>query len=263
MVSRVGFFAILLVSSRNRCFGHCRARHRLQALRCSSSSTTRGSARAPLCGGYWVVTGQRRADALRGRAAAGALLRRARAVDRYGRPYVNEIPEGSLVRGAIELGQRFGDRTLDQLRVYAVYAPAGTAAVSGGYYRVVDNGIRCIRAPCFSYRAGSGQRIVAGHDLRGSTSRRRARRQARSSGHRRRYERRTASTRAAGSRRRRTAAASFARCASTSERRSLAPEHVPGEPHVVLGRPEVADREPEHDTGRRSACARGRPRPSR
>ncbi len=25
--------------------------------------------------------------------------------------------------------------------------------MSGGYYRVVDTGIRCIRAPCFSYRA--------------------------------------------------------------------------------------------------------------
>ena len=33
------------------------------------------------------------------------------------------------------------------------YAPAGTAAVTGGYYRLVDTGVRCIRAPCFSYRA--------------------------------------------------------------------------------------------------------------
>ena len=108
---------------------------------------------SPLCGGYWASL----ANGVRTRCGNGQRQTRcyaARAVDRYGRPYVNEIPEGSLVRGAIELGQRFGDRMLDQLRVYAVYAPAGTAAVSGGYYRVVDNGIRCIRAPCFSYRAG-------------------------------------------------------------------------------------------------------------
>jgi hypothetical protein len=96
----------------------------------------------------------------------------ARAVDRFGRPYANEIPHGSLVRGAIELGQRFGDRRLDQLRVYAVYEPAGTAAVSGGYYRVVDTGIRCIRAPCFSYRAGqvngSSQVAISQIDLQAS-----------------------------------------------------------------------------------------------
>ena len=108
---------------------------------------------SPLCGGYWASL----ANGVRTRCGNGQQQTRcyaARAVDRYGRPYADEIPAGSLVRGAIELGETFGDRRLDQLRVYAVYAPAGTAAVSGGYYRVVDNGIRCIRAPCFSYRAG-------------------------------------------------------------------------------------------------------------
>jgi len=73
---------------------------------------------SPLCGGYWASL----ANGVRTRCGDGQRQARcyaARAVDRYGRPYVNEIPEGSLVRGAIELGQRFGDRTLDQLRVYA------------------------------------------------------------------------------------------------------------------------------------------------
>jgi hypothetical protein len=37
----------------------------------------------------------------------------------------------------------------------AAYAPAGTAVAGGGWYRVVDNGIRCVRAPCFSYTAHS------------------------------------------------------------------------------------------------------------
>jgi len=79
----------------------------------------------------------------------------AHTVNRYGRPYTRDIPEGALVRGAIELGLKLGDRVLDRLRVWAVYAPTGTATAAGGYYRVVDTGIRCIRAPCFSYRAGS------------------------------------------------------------------------------------------------------------
>jgi hypothetical protein len=108
---------------------------------------------SPLCGGYWVAL----ANGVRTRCGNGQPAARcyvAHAVDRNARPFAGDIPEGALVRGALELGQRFGDRVLDRLRVWAVYAPAGTAAVSGGYYRVVDNGIRCIRAPCFSYRAG-------------------------------------------------------------------------------------------------------------
>jgi hypothetical protein len=109
---------------------------------------------SPMCGGYWVAL----ANGVRTRCGNGQPAARcyvARTVDRYGRPFTRDVPEGSLVRGAIELGQTFGDRILDRLRVWAVYAPAGTAAASGGYYRVVDNGIRCIRAPCFSYRAGA------------------------------------------------------------------------------------------------------------
>ena len=126
---------------------------------------------SPLCGGYWVSL----ANGVRTRCGNGQQQTRcyaARAVDRYGRPYADEIPGGSLVRGAIALGETFGDRRLDQLRVYAVYAPAGTAAVSGGYYRVVDNGIRCIRAPCFSYRAGqvngSSRVMISEVDLQAS-----------------------------------------------------------------------------------------------
>ena len=34
------------------------------------------------------------------------------------------------------------------------------------------------------------------------------------------------------------------------------PEHVPGEPHVVLGRAGVADREPQRRSGRSASCAR-------
>ncbi len=126
---------------------------------------------SPLCGGYWVAL----ANGVRTRCAIGqrqALCYVARTVDRYGRPFTGGIPDGSLVRGAIELGPAVGDRLLGQLRVSAVYTPVGTAAVSGGYYRVVDTGIRCIRAPCFSFRAqqvnGSSRVTASEVDLRAS-----------------------------------------------------------------------------------------------
>ena len=109
---------------------------------------------SPLCGGYWVAL----ANGVRTRCGDGQRQVRcyvARAINRTGERTL-QLPEGALVRGAIEVGPRLGTRTLDRLRVWAVYLRAGTATPSGGgYYRVVDNGIRCIRAPCFSYRAGA------------------------------------------------------------------------------------------------------------
>ena len=115
---------------------------------------------SPDCGGYWAALANGvRTRCGNGKAAGGCYV--ARTVDRYGRPYTRDIPEGALVRGAIELGLRLGDHVLDRLRVWAVYAPAGTATAEGGYYRVVDRGIRCIRAPCFSYNAGAVNALSA------------------------------------------------------------------------------------------------------
>lgn len=115
---------------------------------------------SPDCGGYWAALANGvRTRCGNGKAAGGCYV--ARTVDRYGRPYTRDIPEGALVRGAIELGLRLGDHVLDRLRVWAVYAPAGTATAEGGYYRVVDRGIRCIRAPCFSYDAGAVNALSA------------------------------------------------------------------------------------------------------
>ena len=103
---------------------------------------------SPLCGGYWVAI----ANGARTVCADG--LRRPRcyaatAVDARGNPLTTGTAEGALVRGALAAGPD----DLGELLTTAVYAPAGTAEVSGGYYRVVDTGVRCIRAPCFSYRA--------------------------------------------------------------------------------------------------------------
>jgi hypothetical protein len=104
---------------------------------------------SPMCGGYWLAV----ANGARTRCSDG--LRRprcyvGRAVDTSERPLA-DIPEGALVRGAIDAWEG-APAKLDELVVSAVYAAAGDAQVSGGYYRVFDTGIVCIRAPCFSFR---------------------------------------------------------------------------------------------------------------
>ena len=104
---------------------------------------------SPRCGGYWVAI----ANGVRTRCADG--IRRPRcyvasAVDARQRP-LGPIAEGSLVRGALDVGAD----GIGELQAFASYAPAGTATVGGGWYRVEDNGIRCVRAPCFSYTAYS------------------------------------------------------------------------------------------------------------
>jgi hypothetical protein len=118
---------------------------------------------SPLCGGYWVAL----ANGARTRCVDGLRHPRcyvARAVDATANP-LGGIAEGALVRGMIDAGHD----DLGELVVIAVYAPAGQATVSGGYYRVVDTGIRCVRAPCFSYRAtqvnGRTRTTTSGVDL--------------------------------------------------------------------------------------------------
>ena len=107
---------------------------------------------SPQCGGHWAGL----ANGVRTRCADG--VRRVRCyvattVDRHGRRLQATIPDGSLVRGALEPGLAFAEARLDRLRLWALYSAAGTAALAGGYYRVRDTGVRCVRAPCFSYRA--------------------------------------------------------------------------------------------------------------
>jgi hypothetical protein len=74
------------------------------------------------------------------------------------------------VRADLEPWNFEGVGRLGVLAVAVVFTPAGTASVSGGYYRVVDIGVRCIRAPCFSYRAtqvnGSTRTTMSDVDLR-------------------------------------------------------------------------------------------------
>jgi hypothetical protein len=109
---------------------------------------------SPLCGGYWVAL----ANGARTRCGGG--VRRAQcyiaeAVDQRDGRLAGEIPDGALVRGVLEPGPPVSGTELDHLRIRALYAPAGSGDVAGGYYRVRDTGIRCVRAPCFSYRVTS------------------------------------------------------------------------------------------------------------
>lgn len=104
---------------------------------------------SPRCGGYWVAL----ANGVRTRCVDGVRHPRcyaAHAVDRNGRA-VGRLADGALVRGALEIG-RDG---LGKIVARALYAPAGSASAGGGYYRVVDNGTRCVRDPCFSFTARS------------------------------------------------------------------------------------------------------------
>ena len=104
---------------------------------------------SPRCGGYWVAI----ANGARTRCQNGRRQPRCyvgRAVGARGQA-VGRIVEGALVRGAMDSWSPQDVGPLDELVVSAVYAPAGTAPVSGGWYRVADNGVRCVRAPCFSY----------------------------------------------------------------------------------------------------------------
>lgn len=150
MASRVGIVAILLVSGIATSSSAAR-----QPPVGTAMYVVRADQRlcpSPRCGGYWAAI----ANGARTRCADGQ--RRpscyvARTVDRNLRPREVDLPDGALVRGAIDSQDFGGFGRLDVLVVVAVYAPAGKATVSGGYYRVVDTGIRCVRAPCYSYRA--------------------------------------------------------------------------------------------------------------
>ena len=124
---------------------------------------------SPMCGGYWLTI----ANGVRTRCSDGVRRPRcyvARAVDTRRRS-LGDIPDGALVRGAIDRWER-APLELDQLLVSAVYPEAGTAEIGGGYYRVFDTGLVCVRAPCFSYRAqsvnGSSKVTTSAVDLEAS-----------------------------------------------------------------------------------------------
>jgi Domain of unknown function (DUF6748) len=122
---------------------------------------------SPLCGGYWVSL----ANGARTRCADGKPSSRCYVAKAIGGKGLHEVAigDGALARAKIRTHDYAGLGRLGILEVTAVFEPAGTAQLSGGYYRVVDTGIRCVRAPCFTYRAtqvnGSTRTVTSGVDL--------------------------------------------------------------------------------------------------
>jgi len=107
---------------------------------------------SPVCGGYWVAL----ANHARTQCSDGNLRSRcyvAVVADAEGKPLRASLPTNGLARatlGSHDFG-RLG--TLGALFVAEAWAPADRSQPRGGFYRLRDIGIRCVRAPCFSYRA--------------------------------------------------------------------------------------------------------------
>jgi hypothetical protein len=114
---------------------------------------------SPLCGGYFLA----RAGTGRTPCHDGALRPacyvaavdlqalpepvRARAADSLGDP-------AALAAGRLVPYRPAGTERLAALAVHQVWRAAGSSGDAGGpIYRIVDTGVRCIRAPCFSLRA--------------------------------------------------------------------------------------------------------------
>jgi len=123
---------------------------------------------SPLCGGYWVTL------ANHGRTECHDGVRRqqchvTRIVDERRDPLQVEVPAGALVQADLESSEFESIGEFGVLAVAALYSPAGTATGGGRYQRLVDTGIRCVRAPCFSYRAtrlnGVVRTALSGVDL--------------------------------------------------------------------------------------------------
>ena len=107
---------------------------------------------SPLCGGYWVAL------ANHSRTSCADGLRRPRcyvalAVDAGGQTWPKPLAAGALVAG------RLATRSFGQLGDLGVlvageeWSPADTRPAHGRFFSVRDSGVRCVRRPCFSYRA--------------------------------------------------------------------------------------------------------------
>ena len=106
---------------------------------------------SPLCGGHWVSL----ANQARTRCHDGLFRPRCyvtRAVDVRREPLSSPWPE-ALARAEIAQWEFEGPgvQKLGLLVVAEIWRPVGRPA-TGGFYRLRDTAVRCIRAPCFSFR---------------------------------------------------------------------------------------------------------------
>jgi hypothetical protein len=68
-------------------------------------------------------------------------------------PLGTGLPPTSLARAAIGSWPFDGIGDLGVLFVTEAWGPGGPRKATGDFFRLVDRGVRCIRAPCFSFRA--------------------------------------------------------------------------------------------------------------
>lgn len=104
---------------------------------------------SPLCGGYWV----RALNRILTRCADGSAARQCYVAEADfraagGEPVIDGT--GIVVRGAIESNVYPDFGNLGRFVAVGAFSPVSSNAATGAYFRVVDNGIRCITEPCFS-----------------------------------------------------------------------------------------------------------------
>jgi hypothetical protein len=107
---------------------------------------------SPLCGGDWVAL----ANHSRTTCSDGTLRRRcyvAVAVDERRRELESGVPAGAIVRADLD-SRVFGPFGRLGVLVVADLRKLAGSEPTGPVFRVRDLGIRCVRAPCFSFRAG-------------------------------------------------------------------------------------------------------------
>lgn len=137
---------------------------------------------SPLCGGYWVS----RANQARTRCHDGLLRSRCYvavvASEATGEPLGTGLPPTALARASIGSRPFDGVGDLGVLFVTEAWGPGGPRKATGDFFRLVDTGVRCIRAPCFSLRVSRLNRpyriTVSDVDLRPALLRAKALEQA-------------------------------------------------------------------------------------
>lgn len=125
---------------------------------------------SPLCGGYWVSL----ANHARTRCHDGLLRPRCYVAIAIGastrEPLTTGLPTDALARAVVGSWTFEGFGELGAIFVADVWKPVGRAPPAGDFFRLRDTGVRCIRAPCFSFRVGrlntsSRTALVSGIDL--------------------------------------------------------------------------------------------------
>jgi hypothetical protein len=80
------------------------------------------------------------------------------------------LPTNALARAVVGSWTFEGFGELGAIFVAEVWKPVSIAPPTGDFFRLRDTGVRCIRAPCFSFRVGrlqtsSHTTLVSGVDL--------------------------------------------------------------------------------------------------